>query len=456
MRQDREPTGLLCRWVETSNTSLNGAGALCVAVFMLTRPGHSISGHSERAHCLEDVCILEGALVAAGLAAAAGWASDRLSKVDTSSWSFDWSWNWSWSSATPTSYAGTGTSVLSNTADLAGAIGAQARAQGRGNGSGRYNWNHHRYRIPTGHVIPVTAAVTATKPVIDQNVNNGKHPKPAPSWIPKPDWDPKNGGGWKPEDGWKAIISGLQLLNILTDGDEGFSPDQVTDPHSAPGANPDGSNGDDHRDGDCRIGGNGWRYWDASDSLHGNRAMGVEACLDAAFLRDNHGDVAQKRTFDPPGYSWARNKVGQWGAKKPEFWINACHLLGDKLSGDARAENLVTCSRQANAWSIGGAPTLKPNMLTYESQVRRAIEKERQVVHYKVTPLYEGPRTVPYAFRMEAQGWMPGGGAGIKISDEIPNWSYGPSTGRWHDLGRVTEGGRPVPTRAHDWLEYGK
>lgn len=32
MRQDREPTGLLDRQFETSNTSSNGAGALSVAV----------------------------------------------------------------------------------------------------------------------------------------------------------------------------------------------------------------------------------------------------------------------------------------------------------------------------------------------------------------------------------------------------------------------------------------
>ncbi len=38
MRQDREPTGLLCRWVETSNTSLNGTGALCVAALTSTPP----------------------------------------------------------------------------------------------------------------------------------------------------------------------------------------------------------------------------------------------------------------------------------------------------------------------------------------------------------------------------------------------------------------------------------
>lgn len=30
MRQDAEPTGLLRRWGETSNTSLSGTGALCV------------------------------------------------------------------------------------------------------------------------------------------------------------------------------------------------------------------------------------------------------------------------------------------------------------------------------------------------------------------------------------------------------------------------------------------
>ncbi|BBC32985.1 hypothetical protein SGFS_042790 [Streptomyces graminofaciens] len=49
MRQDEGPTGLLRRWVETSNTSLNGTGALCVvAKVAVTRSVPSLKDLSDR------------------------------------------------------------------------------------------------------------------------------------------------------------------------------------------------------------------------------------------------------------------------------------------------------------------------------------------------------------------------------------------------------------------------
>ncbi|MET7534637.1 hypothetical protein [Streptomyces goshikiensis] len=72
-----------------------------------------------------------------------------------------------------------------------------------------------------------------------------------------------------------------------------------------------------------------------------------------------------------------------------------------------------------------------------------------QVVRHKVTPLYEGPRTVPYAFKMQESGWNPDGSPGICINDEILNQFFGLQTGKWHNLGRVSNPG-PVPVRGTD------
>ncbi|GHD97401.1 hypothetical protein GCM10010508_69570 [Streptomyces naganishii JCM 4654] len=49
MRQDREPTGLLDRPVETSNTSPNGTGALSVAgTNVITRSVATLKRHTDR------------------------------------------------------------------------------------------------------------------------------------------------------------------------------------------------------------------------------------------------------------------------------------------------------------------------------------------------------------------------------------------------------------------------
>ncbi|MGW6971636.1 LamG-like jellyroll fold domain-containing protein [Streptomyces sp. NPDC054952] len=292
------------------------------------------------------------------------------------------------------------------------------------------------------------------KPPIDPNTHDGHSP------IPAPDLPPilpilVGGAATVLSEATAAataatVVTGQAVIDALALAV--ITPQLAPDPQSPPGPNTDT---DTNRAQDCRVNGEGWRYWDSSNPAYGHRASGVEACLDADFLRENPGEAAQKREFDPPGYAWARDQVVEWGAKKPEFWINACHLLGDKLSGDARPENLVTCSRQANAWSIGGAPSIKPNMLTYEAQIRTAINKDNQVVHYKVTPLYDGPRTVPYGFKMQASGWKPGGIKGIEIDKTIPNNAWGTATGEWHNLGRVTDGGAPVPTRGNDWTPSG-
>ncbi|MBT2403237.1 MULTISPECIES: DNA/RNA non-specific endonuclease [unclassified Streptomyces] len=188
----------------------------------------------------------------------------------------------------------------------------------------------------------------------------------------------------------------------------------------------------------------------AVDAVNGNRTTGVDACLDRHFLINNQTEeTSSERQFDPPGHVWAKGYMADFGNEPSRFWVNACHLLAKDLTGDAREENFATCSRQANAWTIDRrAPQMTPKMLTYESRVKKAV-MGGQVVRYKVTPLYEGPRTVPYAFKMQASGWNPDGSPGIVIDDEVPNQFFGLRTGKWHNLGRVSNPG-PVPVRGTD------
>ncbi|MGO4425549.1 hypothetical protein AB4Z54_44385, partial [Streptomyces sp. MCAF7] len=115
------------------------------------------------------------------------------------------------------------------------------------------------------------------------------------------------------------------------------------------------------------------------------------------------------------------------------------------LSGDGEdLANLVTCSRPAN-FQVVGDEGFNNDMETLESQVKEAIVGDNQVVRYQVTPIYEGPRTVPKFIKMSAVGFHPDGRpGGILIEREFPNKVF--SNGRWHNLGQWTYKGVAVPT----------
>ncbi|MGW7434070.1 LamG-like jellyroll fold domain-containing protein [Streptomyces sp. NPDC054861] len=276
-------------------------------------------------------------------------------------------------------------------------------------------------------------------PIIDQNIYDGKNPPPAPSWIPRPDWDPKN-GGWNPEDGVKAIISGLSILNMLLDGQDGFSPDQVTDPHSAPGADPGGSNGEDRRGRDCRTPLGGWRVYEPLDRQ--GRATGIEACLDSDFLKVNKGTPTTTKTVAPPGYTWAAIRAGQLGNRPAKFWRNACHLLASQLSGDGqRYENLSTCSRSANTTRMDPRdPGQHPHMFHYEDKVKKAIDSKK-VVQYRVTPEYDGNRVIPFRYHMQAEAWDANGVRAKLFDAYVANTMYSVNDRTFHNIGReISEG----------------
>ncbi|MFF3584510.1 hypothetical protein [Streptomyces mirabilis] len=70
--------------------------------------------------------------------------------------------------------------------------------------------------------------------------------------------------------------------------------------------------------------------------------------------------------------------------------------------------NLSTCSRSANANRISpNDPGIAEHMFYCEKQVKQAIG-QGQVVHYQVTPVYMGPRTVPVAYEIQASGTLNG------------------------------------------------
>ncbi|MFE1928176.1 RHS repeat-associated core domain-containing protein [Streptomyces asoensis] len=198
--------------------------------------------------------------------------------------------------------------------------------------------------------------------------------------------------------------------------------------------------------GDCRRGGAGWVEYGDVDSAHGDRATGVEACLDSAYLATHKGSTTKWKEVAPPGYEWARDYAGYLGNRPPGEWVNACHLLAKSLSGDGRnLKNLSTCARAANAHSIAATdPGVAENMAVYEDQVVRAIGRG-EIVHYKVVPVYKGSRTVPVSYDLTAYGTL-GGKPGLSLAVPIPNMMYSNKFKGTYNIGLVNVEGGPVPT----------
>ncbi|MFF3129841.1 tectonin domain-containing protein [Streptomyces sp. NPDC057908] len=63
-----------------------------------------------------------------------------------------------------------------------------------------------------------------------------------------------------------------------------------------------------NRDGapsDCRIEGKAWVNYGTTDAGEGNRAMGIRACLDKAWIAEDRGTATDTEKVAPPGYQWA-------------------------------------------------------------------------------------------------------------------------------------------------------
>nr|WP_234430898.1 LamG-like jellyroll fold domain-containing protein [Streptomyces sp. NRRL F-4489] len=311
-------------------------------------------------------------------------------------------------------------------------------------GSRRWrSWATYRAR---GRTMMQTKArpVRPPRPPIPQNPNRGKHPKPAPNRpTPKPDWDPGS-GQWKPGDGWNIVLGALHMIEMLG-GDEQYTPDEVPAHHPAPGADSGSGNANDEQV-DCRRGGSGWIDLGPLDPANGNRATGAEACLDSAYIAEHPGSSTMSSKLTPPGYAWARGMAGYLGNRPPGSWVNACHLIARQLGGDGRnLQNLSTCSRSANATPIAEDDPGNPERMSkYETLIKKAIGLG-QVVHYKVTPTYDGNRTVPKGYEMVAQGVAADGTRGISLDKFVPNDMYSNKFGDWRNIGRISLGGNPVP-----------
>ncbi|GHF66160.1 hypothetical protein GCM10010218_54560 [Streptomyces mashuensis] len=279
------------------------------------------------------------------------------------------------------------------------------------------------------------------RPHIEQNPNRGKNPKPAPKRpLPKPDWEP--GGGWSPGDVVGAVITAARILEMFNSDRYGSGQEREPNVHVAPGAMPTPLSGT-HTDSDfdCRKGGKGWVDWGDRDPQNGMRATWAEACLDKAYIEENPG-TPTRRDIRPPGYEWAGRFVRHLGLD-PAYSVNNCHLLGKQLSGPGtELKNLATCSRAANF--PNGGEGVQDNMFKFEDKVKSAIDL-RQVVYYRVTPKYDGPRTVPVAFEMLAIGRYEDGRPGVSFDEVVPNSVYSRKFGQWRNMGTATKQGKMEP-----------
>ncbi|MGW5472148.1 golvesin C-terminal-like domain-containing protein [Streptomyces chartreusis] len=171
--------------------------------------------------------------------------------------------------------------------------------------------------------------------------------------------------------------------------------------------------------GDCSSGSGGWVKHGDLDAKNGNRSTGVTACLTESYLDTHEGSDTNVKVVAPPGYQWARRTAFHFGLPARSN-INACHLLGQQLSGSGtQLENLATCARGANDWQTGSQQGSN-NMKNYENQVRAAVDAG-QAVYYQVTPTYSGRRTVATGFRISAYGTNPDGSTGIQIDAFVSN-----------------------------------
>ncbi|MFF8279716.1 LamG-like jellyroll fold domain-containing protein [Streptomyces lateritius] len=335
----------------------------------------------------------------------------------------------------------------------------QAKCKGGGGNSGGSNYtgggngggNNYSGGGRGGGTSTLTRPKKPTappKPKIPQNPYAGKNPPTVPKHIPKPDWNPTQ-AIWTAGQAVDMVVSGANLLAMLAGGaDAVYTPDQVPDTQGAPGADP-GSGGNDDGAQDCRRGGTGWVDPGPLDSMNGNRATGVEACLDLSYVTAHPGTSTETRAgIKPPGYDWARSYVGYLGGRPRD--VNACHLLGAQLSGSGTdLANLATCGTDANSYVGKPQSPIPPmdSMLNFEDTVRSLIDSGH-VVRYKVTPVYKDGRTVPYEFRMSYTAWDSKGRYAGTDATEVSNLIYTAGRG-WKNLGTAidsrTGGDVPLP-----------
>ncbi|MGW2439666.1 RHS repeat-associated core domain-containing protein, partial [Streptomyces goshikiensis] len=280
------------------------------------------------------------------------------------------------------------------------------------------------------------------KPRVPQNPYAGKNPPPAPKHIPKPDWNPTT-AVWSATKAVDMAVSGANLLAMLAGGaDTVLNPDQVPDTQGAPGADPGTGGGTDQDDPrDCVSRGQQRIDYGTLDSNNGDRPTGIVACLN----KDRLEEGSEAKRNKTKGYLWAQDFVESIGLDRSGD-INACHLFAGVLGGDgSEPKNLSACARPANAYYTKGSihRNDKP-MRYYEAIVQKQTKKTGVVVEYKVTPMYDGPRTVPYEYRIDITTWHNGVRTELFKNAVVEN-GFKPSP--QNNLGRQSDAdGNPVPT----------
>lgn len=282
-----------------------------------------------------------------------------------------------------------------------------------------------------------TGTVKPPKPPTPQNPNRGKNPTPAPARpAPRPSVDIARIQQQALQQA--VVLDQRHVIEMALAGTQPFTPDEVDDYEFAPDTTAD-SDARDDAPSDCRRQGTGWVEYGPRDVAHGNRATGVEACLDLAYVIAHPGTPTETRNgIKPPGYDWARAYVGYLGGRPRD--VNACHLLGAQLGGSGTdLANLATCGTDANS-NVGKPRTPIPpidSMLDFEETVRSLIDS-RHVVRYGVTPLYRGSRTVPYEFQMSYTAWDSGGRYVGADATTVSNLIYTAGQG-WKNLGTAID-----------------
>ncbi|WP_405204215.1 BNR-4 repeat-containing protein [[Kitasatospora] papulosa] len=183
-----------------------------------------------------------------------------------------------------------------------------------------------------------------------------------------------------------------------------------------------------------------------------NSRWSVVATFASALYRSVYPDDL---TVDASGrvhllYEWAkapatafRHQLSYLSYDPSTGASNNCHLLGKQLGGSGTdLANLATCTRPANT-HVDGPGRLQDTMVKYEDRVEAAVSRG-EVVRYTVEPVYAGPRTVPVAFHMKAEGVAPGNLPGERFDVLVPN-SLNTQKSGWKNFGIVNYKGLPVP-----------
>ena len=103
--------------------------------------------------------------------------------------------------------------------------------------------------------------------------------------------------------------------------------------------------------------------------------------------------------------------VAKYDIVDGKYLYNRCHLIGYQLTGEnANAKNLITCTRQMN--NVG--------MLQFENKVANYVNKTKNHVLYRVTPLYDGDNLVAKGVQMEAYS-VEDNGKGVKFNVFVYN-----------------------------------